>query len=463
MRRTARSWSATRAAAPALAWLALGCCGAGFAQQAAAPDHVRRGERLLREELWEPAVEAFSKAVEIDPQSARAHYGLGLALQERLDLRGALEAFRRAVALDGKLVTARNDLGTLLANTGDPAAGVAEFRKALEVQPENLGTRMNLGSALRTLGESERAAEQFDIVLDRLHRANAPDAGGRQARVPALADAYRMRAQARVAFDLEGAVADFEAALAHDMEPLAVYHGLGQALKRLAGQARRAHGYRAPVSAPAADRLLREARAAAARDDLRAARRTLERAVATAPRYAPAREARALLLGQQGDMDGAIRELTAAVDLDPQSAASRHYLGSALWYVGQSAAATDQLEQAVRLDPTHRAASALLAEVYGQSQRLDDARRFLFRMIALVGPHPQLQIDLGAVSLRMGRDREALGLFEAGLDTAAAAAVRLDLDTPIKLLRSRLAARPADRHARDILARMLERARGDQR
>ena len=280
-----------------------------------------------------PASEAFAQAVAIDPESARAHYGLGLALQERLDLRGALAAFRRAVALDGKLVTARNALGTLLANAGDPAAGVAEFRKALELQPENLGTRMNLGSALRTLGESERAAEQFDIVLDRLHRANAPDAGGRQSRVPALADVYRMRAQARVAFDLEGAVADFEAALAHDMEPLAVYHDLGQALKRLAGQARRAHGYRAPVSAPAADRLLREALA--------------------------------LLLGQQGDMDGAIRELTAAVDLDPQSAASRHYLGSALWYVGQPAAATDQLEQAVRLDPTHRAASALHAEVYG--------------------------------------------------------------------------------------------------
>ena len=192
MRRTARSWSATRAAASALAWLALGCCGAGFAQQAAAPDHLGRGERLLGQGSWEPAVEAFAKAVAIDPESARAHYGLGLALQERYDLRGALEAFRRAVALDGRLVTARNALGTLVANTGDPAAGVAEIRKALQVQPEDLGTRMNLGSALRTLGESERAAEQFDIVLDRLPRA----------------------------------VADFEEALAHDFEPLAVY-GLG--------------------------------------------------------------------------------------------------------------------------------------------------------------------------------------------------------------------------------------------
>ena len=162
-------------------------------------------------------------------------------------------------------------------------------------------------------------------------------------------------------------------------------------------------------------------------------------------------------------MDGAIRELTAAVDLDPQSAASRHYLGSALWHVGQTAPATDQLEQAVRLGPIHRAASALLAEVYGQSQRLDDARRFPFRTIALVGPHPQLQIDLGAVLLRMGRDREALGLFNAGLDIAAEAAVRLDLDTSIKLLQSRLATRPADRRARDVLARMLERARGDRR
>ena len=462
MRRTARSWSATRAAVPALAWLALGCCSAGFAQQAAAPDHFRRGERLLGQGLWEPAIEAFSKAVESDPESARARYGLGLALQERDDVRGARAQFRRAIALDSKLVEARTALGVLLGNSGELQAALAELRKALEMQPEDLDLRARIGAALRALGENERAVEQFDIVLARLHRAGPPGAGGRQSRVPAITDVYGMRARARVAFDLEGAVADYEEALAHDPEPRALYYGLGQALKRLAGQARRARGHRPRVSAPATDRLLREARAAAARGDLRAARQTFERAVASAPRHAPAREALALLLDQQGDLDGAIRELTAAVDLDPQSAASRYYLGAALWYRGQPEPATAQLEQAVRLDPTHLAAGAFLYKVYDQLHRLDDARRFLFRTIALVGPQPQLDIDLGTVLLRMGRDADALGRFEAGLDSGTEPAATLKLDIPIELLQSRLATRPADRRARDVLARMLERARGDR-
>ena len=517
--------------ATAIAGLALWCSVAALAQQAAAPDQFQRGERLLRQGLWEPAIEAFSKALESvpdsarasfhlglalrsagrldegraalaaavrrdpasermrlhlgralqsdglwtesvahfaeilkrNPESARARLGLGLALQERDDTREALAQFRRAIALDSKLVEARTALGVLLGNSGELPAALAELRKALEMQPEDLDLRARIGAALRALGENERAVEQFDIVLARLHRAGPPGAGGRQSRVPAITDVYGMRARARVAFDLEGAVADYEEALAHDPEPGALYYGLGQALKRLAGQARRARGRPPRVSAPATDRLLREAREATARGDIPAARRTLERAVASAPRYAPAREALALVLDQQGDLDGAIRELTAAVELDPQTAASRYYLGMALWYRGQPEPATVQLERAVRLDPTHLAAGAFLYKAYDQLQRLDDARRFLFRTIALVGPQPQLDIDLGTVLLRMGRDAVALGRFEAGLDSATEAAATLDLATPIKLLRSRLVVRPADRRARDILARMLERARGARR
>lgn len=104
----------------------------------AAPDRFRRGERLLRQGRREPAIAAFPKAVEIDSESARARYGLGLAWQERYDHRGAFDEFRRAVASDGKLVAVRNALGTLLGNTGDPAAAVTEFCQTLEVQPEDL-------------------------------------------------------------------------------------------------------------------------------------------------------------------------------------------------------------------------------------------------------------------------------------------------------------------------------------
>ena len=46
-----------------------------------APAHFRRGERLLRQGLREPVIAAFWKAVEIDPESARASFHLGLAMR----------------------------------------------------------------------------------------------------------------------------------------------------------------------------------------------------------------------------------------------------------------------------------------------------------------------------------------------------------------------------------------------
>ena len=51
------------------------------ARQAAAPDRFRHGKRLLRQGLREPVIAAFWKAVEIDPESARASFHLGLAMR----------------------------------------------------------------------------------------------------------------------------------------------------------------------------------------------------------------------------------------------------------------------------------------------------------------------------------------------------------------------------------------------
>ena len=90
MRRTARSRGETR--------VAPGCSVAG-AQRAAAPDHIRRGERFLQQELREPVIAALSKAVEIDPESAHASFRLGLAMRAAVQrvLDNPVRSFAEAV------------------------------------------------------------------------------------------------------------------------------------------------------------------------------------------------------------------------------------------------------------------------------------------------------------------------------------------------------------------------------
>ena len=419
------------------------------------------GFALQQDGRWEESIAQFREILKRNPESAIAHYGRGIAHREQADFPRAIEQFRRAVEIDGELARAHDRLGAVLADSGEIRAAIAAFRKAVELKPEDLKFRMHLALALRTAGEGEQAVEQFDIVLARMRDSSARDAQRGRWPISSLAELYHYRAQARHAHDLNGAVADYEEALALNPGLPMAYYGLGQALKRLAGQAREARRRRPRVSAPDAGRLIREALGAIQGGDLQAARETLAIAVASAPRYAPARDWLGVVLSRQGDRDGAIRELTKSVELDPESAESRYLLGIALWDRGRREEAANQLETAVRLEPTKLEAYAFLGVACSELKRLDNARRFLTRAIALARDHPQLHFDLGAVFLRAGQSDKALGRFEAGLNLSSGDAAIPDMDAPIQLLRALIEARPAHTEARDILGRMLRRAGAD--
>ena len=419
------------------------------------------GLALQRDGLWAESIEEFREILKRDPTSALAHYWLGIAYQEQKDFQNAIDQFRRAVESDGDLVRARNSLGAVLADSGDMQAAATEFRKAIELQPDDLELRMNLGVALRTVGESAQAVEQFEFVLDRVRQSSQSGVDAQPLPMPSVAEVFHQLAKARQPLDLAGAVADYEEALAINPQRRVSYYGLGQALKRLAGNARRQRGRRPRASAPEAESLVEEARQAIGHGDIQAAREKLDEAVASAPEYAPARDALGFVLGRQGDLEGSVRELTKSVELDPESAESRYHLGVALWYQGRRDDAEEQLERAVRLDPANPQACAFLGMAYGELKRQGDARRFLARAIALAGERPQPYFDLGVVYLRTGRPDHALGLFEAGLNLPAGADSIPDLDAPIELLRSQSEEGRSLPEIHNVLGRLLGRAGAD--
>ncbi len=68
-----------------------------------------KGNAAVREGDYEGAVNAFERAVEVDPNDARARYNLALALQYRGrdgDSELAIAGYRRAIDLDPELIEA---------------------------------------------------------------------------------------------------------------------------------------------------------------------------------------------------------------------------------------------------------------------------------------------------------------------------------------------------------------------
>jgi tetratricopeptide (TPR) repeat protein len=242
-----------------------------------------------RKEL-EEAVRSARKAVELAPDDAAAHNGLGEVLQARGDLAGAAGEYRKAIALDPKYAAAHNNLGVVLNSRGDLAGAIASYRRALALDPRLAPVALNnLGDALRKKGDLDGAVATYrealrlrlDDALARVHLAEALEGKGR----------------------LNEAEASYREAIRLKPDLAKAHAGLGLALQK-AGR-------------------VQEAIAA------------YRKAIRLDPRYPDALNNLGAALKEQGDLDGAIAALRRGIRLRPDSAAAHRELGEALRRAGK--------------------------------------------------------------------------------------------------------------------------------
>ena len=122
------------------------------------------------------AVEQFTEALRIDPESAHAHAMLGrLMIQgwwETPDakLDQAIKHFREAARIAPENAEVQRLLGTVLNHSGD-IAGIKHLEKAVKLRPDHALGRMNLGDAFLQLGKPNDAAIQFQEALELANKA----------------------------------------------------------------------------------------------------------------------------------------------------------------------------------------------------------------------------------------------------------------------------------------------------
>jgi serine/threonine-protein kinase len=137
--------------------------------------------------------------------------------------------------------------------------------------------------------------------------------------------------------------------------------------------------------------------------DWRAAEREFRRAIELNPRYSTARQWYAWYLMAMGRLDEALAEGKVAVELDSASVSIRRSLGWLLYYSRQSESALENLRRALTMDPTAEETHRLLALVYLQQGRYDDAAAAFREAIANSGNPVLAMSGLGHVAARRGR------------------------------------------------------------
>jgi tetratricopeptide (TPR) repeat protein len=117
--------------------------------------------------LFDQAVEAYNKAIELRPFYAEAHVGLGDAKAAKGDVDGAVAAYSKALAYNPINPRVHMSLGKIYyTEKGLYYESVTAYKKAIELDANSVEARMGLGEVYEDKGLYKEAIEEYRRVIE---------------------------------------------------------------------------------------------------------------------------------------------------------------------------------------------------------------------------------------------------------------------------------------------------------
>ena len=283
---------------------------------------------------WKDDLSLWSSAAQACPESAKAHYNLGRALE---DLPGrlpeAIAEYRLSLRIDPDHADVHTNLANALAAIGRVPEAIAEYRAAQRIEPDRVEPRNNLANVLARMPDRlPEAISEYEAAL-RIR--------------PDSAEVHYNLANAllRLPRGLTQAIDEYQAALRIDPDHADAHANLGNALARIPG--------RLPEA-------IAEYRAALRIEPGSAAPHIgLGNALSTMP----------------GGLTEAVAEYQAALRIRPDDAEAHYDLGTALARIpGRLPEAISEFERALRNQPNLMEAHVNLANALARTPgRIPDA------------------------------------------------------------------------------------------
>jgi tetratricopeptide (TPR) repeat protein len=122
--------------------------------------NLNLGTALFKTGQTTEAIQAYERAVELDPGSSVTHFNLALGYAERGLYGVAEKAMRRALALNPEFPEARSGLSSILIGLGRYDEALGEAEAALRLRPDLREARAHRAKALQALGKLDEAAAE---------------------------------------------------------------------------------------------------------------------------------------------------------------------------------------------------------------------------------------------------------------------------------------------------------------
>ena len=132
-------------------------------------DYIRRGNRLMRDSVYDKAQVEYQKAIEKDNTNPISHYNLGNALLYQNKAEDAMKEYETAARLEKdktRLAQIYHNMGVVLQSAKQFDKAVACYRNSLRNDPTNNETRYNYALSLFQLKKNQGGKDNQDQQKD---------------------------------------------------------------------------------------------------------------------------------------------------------------------------------------------------------------------------------------------------------------------------------------------------------
>ena len=142
------------------------CCMNGMFAQKAERSHIRKGNKLYKEEKYTESEIAYRQSIEVNPRSVEGSYNLGNALYKQEKYPEAAEQYQQIAGQRERLLTENpanaqrlaevfHNLGNIQMKNKDYAKSIEAYKQSLRMNPKDEETRYNLALAQKLLNDQQ--------------------------------------------------------------------------------------------------------------------------------------------------------------------------------------------------------------------------------------------------------------------------------------------------------------------
>lgn len=142
---------------------------------------MNRGEAYFIGRDFGQALDAYARALELDPDSAQVHSNIGIlhltrfgVTQDYRHLDQARDSFDRAIRIDPGLASAYMGRGSVHLDWGELAPAIRDLKRAIELDPSLGNAYVNMSLALQLQGKYGEALSYLDRFKDRFYPLMEP-------------------------------------------------------------------------------------------------------------------------------------------------------------------------------------------------------------------------------------------------------------------------------------------------